>query len=486
MLPVCIALPVSVVAHPDVVIPSGEVARVRYFLPCCFAALLIPGVLGAADVTLTIDPADEPVAAAAELVRAIKDAGESPGADTIHLVAKAVYTLPGKETYGWRGVNALPTIERGNEVIIEGNGAEWNRPDGATPCRFISVKPGGSLTLKNLEISGGLTKGDGLREQDSGGAIRCEGALILQECYFSGNSSGRHGGAIRLLGGWSSLRAERTQFINNTAKLSGGAIDAWNASLAINVCTFRSNSAAGQEGGALALGGDAQVSGTEFILNKSATPGGAIRNMGRLNLTGCTFKSNSSEVGGGALCNRGVSAGATLDDCLFEGNKARSYGGAIDNTNVLIAGTTRFIGNRADQRGGAISSAGNLRLRNCEVESNEAGLYGAGLFNACLAEITDTWFRRNTAGRNGGAILCDLPADFPLVLTMTGGGFEENKAKSNAKGNDVANPGNGIVTVAGERISSGRQPRPIRLPDEKGEEEGGPRNTGEEKDGNLQ
>jgi hypothetical protein len=183
---------------------------------------LAPQLISGADVTLTIDPADEPAAAAAELARAIKDAGESPGADTIRLVAKAVYTLPGKETFDWRGVNALPTIERGNVVIIEGDGAEWNRPDSATPCRFISVQPGGGLTLKNLEISGGLTKGNGLREQDNGGAIRCEGALILQECYVTGNSSARHGGAIRLLGGWSSLRAERTQFINNTAKLSGG------------------------------------------------------------------------------------------------------------------------------------------------------------------------------------------------------------------------------------------------------------------------
>jgi len=135
----------------------------------------------------------------AALVSAIETANESAGTTTLDLAPACIYTLTVPHN-AWYGPNALPPIT--STLVLEGHGAEI-RGLGATPFRLFYVSgglqlPAGSLTLRQLTLSGGRAKGGdssfGGAGAGMGGAIFNQGTLVLDAVTLTGNTA--QGGAI--------------------------------------------------------------------------------------------------------------------------------------------------------------------------------------------------------------------------------------------------------------------------------------------------
>jgi predicted outer membrane repeat protein len=181
-------------------------------------------------------------------------------------------------------------IGEGKTFVIHGNNAVV---DGGSLARFFELQVESSLTLV-----GPLTLANG-DKTSNGGAIRLnEGSqLMMNSVTFSGN---------RVPGGY-----------------QGGAIFATKASVQIENCTFKGNSAG--MGGAISLSEESKavVKFSSFTANSAAGTGGGIAvTNSHATITMASFSSNSAHKKGGALALlEGSSTKST--EVLFEHNSAK-------------------------------------------------------------------------------------------------------------------------------------------------------------------
>ena len=126
------------------------------------------------------------------LIADIQSANAAGGATTITLAANTTFDFA-TGNYSTNGANALPAIT-GNITIV-GNGDTIERT-GAAAFRLFDVASGGSLTLENLTLTGGLAQGTGSAAE--GGAIYSTGTLNLSGVTVKSNvaqgSNGVNGG----------------------------------------------------------------------------------------------------------------------------------------------------------------------------------------------------------------------------------------------------------------------------------------------------
>jgi len=141
----------------------------------------------------------------------------------------------------------------------------------------------------------------------------------------------------------------------------------------------------------------------------------------------CEFTGNSAIEPGGAVnvSNDGFGTKASFVSCFFEQNASTGQaegsgcGGAInyvvfatplaDSVSEIV--NCRFIGNEAENGGGAISSkvhnepfSSTLRLANCLFHDNSAGDGGGAVYNLGMtAEVVNCTLVENAAGTSGGA-----------------------------------------------------------------------------------
>jgi fibronectin-binding autotransporter adhesin len=108
------------------------------------------------------------------------------------------------------------TITVINASLDEGRIRHNTSIDGGGNDRLFDVTTGGSLTLRDLNLTGGLKIGQ------VGGAVRCEGELFVENCAFFDNQ-GSNGGAIGALTG-STVDVRNSTFSNNSATAGGGAV----------------------------------------------------------------------------------------------------------------------------------------------------------------------------------------------------------------------------------------------------------------------
>ncbi len=135
------------------------------------------------------------------LLDAITAADNVQGPTTIVLQSLTNYVLSVVDN-AWYGPDGLPPIT--SQVVIQGNGATIERPSpdttmGTDPAfRLIYVGVGGSLTLTDLTLSGGLAQGGAGGEGYSagggggaglGGAIFNEGTLTLDSVTIDENEA---------------------------------------------------------------------------------------------------------------------------------------------------------------------------------------------------------------------------------------------------------------------------------------------------------
>lgn len=287
----------------------------------------------------------------------------------------------------------------GHDVVFDG-GKRW---------RHFAVTNAASLRLIHLRFNGGQAAGaNGAMSEagaaGQGGSIhQSGGALELRDCLFSDNQAiGGNGGPAD--------PSFPTGLVPGTrgGPAYGGAVYSEDGDLFISNCVFTSNAAIGGNGAASASGytggGGDSYGGAVYMTN------------GRSQLAASTFTNNLAragqmssgralEGGGGAFGGAvaGEAENATATACSFDGNQAigatkvgsdtsretgLGEGGALFHSSGSMVMDGCFWANNAssgglgatrggDQidfgngRGGAISSRGDLEIRNSALVSNQ-------------------------------------------------------------------------------------------------------------------
>ncbi|MFC5819686.1 hypothetical protein [Nonomuraea harbinensis] len=429
---------------------QGPARNVRRAFP---ARLLVAASLAAGVVTLPALPADAATVSVrcsvSDLVRAIRNANNSPGPDTLNLSHRCHYRLVRPDTAN--PATGLPAIT--SDITINGNGAAITRVKTAPAFRILLVAGTGTLTLNRITISGGR-------------ATDCPGAPAPP------NPPGLVcGGGINNQG---TLTVNHSRVIGNTATsgvfAEGGGIDSdgtatlYNTDVSYNTASYTGTDPSAAAGGGIANDGPmtvrhSRVTGnTVHVTRRSRDSfafGAGHAAFAATTIVHSTISGNRASAPGGTA--RGALTSAvdmTVTDTFIRGNTASAWRGTVTGGGVAYTGTmlmtrTHVTGNRAIAEGGnalaggiRIGPGGQLTLRDSAVIGNAVSAphgrsavgggidnsaggtltssqskiiknvatalgpgtaRGGGLFNAIgSASLTDSVVTGNTAGDGGG------------------------------------------------------------------------------------
>ena len=277
---------------------------------------------------------------------------------------------------------------------------------------------------------------------DSGAIDNIGATIIATDTTFSDNNSGGVGGAI-FSAGFATFTG--CEFTGNTATDVGGAIYT-TLGEAVFTDTIFSNNDSGESGGAIGsigspANGDARITATDTIFsnNAAARNGGAVYSFGLATFVGCDFIGNTADNAGGAIVTQGVAS--DFDNCKFIGNIATGAadffqagdGGAIVSAAETTVKSTLFKCNFA-VAGGAILHliGGQLSMDDVEVTANTAivggGIFLGDEFGTITSDFDSSRFYQNAASE-GGAIYFDGPDQSSLI---DGTVFQSNTALAQA------------------------------------------------------
>jgi hypothetical protein len=241
------------------------------------------------DRTLLTNPATP-----GDLVAAIISANSSGTPTTITLAASTTFNFTSADN----GANALPVIT-GNITIV-GNGDTIQRT-GAMAFRFFDVASGGSLTLEDLTLMGGLAQGTGAAAE--GGAVYSLGALALSGVTVKSNKAQGSNGA-------NATNAGATG--GNGASAYGGGLYVAGGTVTLNNDTLSGNIVQGGTGG---TGGKGTPGANGF--SPDGGPGGTGGDglggamyvaAGTVTLSNATLSGNFANGGTGGKGGKGGSA----------------------------------------------------------------------------------------------------------------------------------------------------------------------------------
>lgn len=362
---------------------------------------------------------------------------------------------------------------RGGGILLNGGALTLRevtmRDNAAGAGGHIHATGGATLVLEDCLLVGGTARSAGgaiflddgvslqsarTRYVDNGGARLTGGAIYADDeasiesvdDTFSGNAidtytlPGMSGGAISLASR-GTLRAEGTTFEDNLAYTGGAIWAARGAEITLASVSFEGNRAF-EAGGALFGSDDASVDATDTRFEANLAEegdGGAIHLQTDvlLTLAGGELVANTTGGDGGAIFVR-QGGTVTLSELVFEENSAPDgSGGALAASDVvaLSVADTRFTGNSAYSRGGAVSleemyhTASFVRV---QAEENGSSTVAGGVLRASSysdVEIDDSAFRDNLAS-GGGAVAVYRYSN----LTVSGSEFMENIAQSSNAG----------------------------------------------------
>lgn len=317
-------------------------------------------------------------------------------------------------------------------VVIDGKDAPGLTLAIATPMRFAFVSRTGSLTLRNLTLSGGQAVQGAVAWVDRGrltverATIRNntassvggvvfsnEGIVDFIDSTLSGNHAGSSGGVV-FHAGTAAFYADSTTFTGNTAGSNGGAI-----SNAFGLVQLTNSLVAGNTPGDLS--GTASGSSHHNLIGDPATAGGLVHGVNN-NLLGDGL--------GGALPIAEI-----LDPFLASNGGLTQTHALPPGSPALDAGLTDRI---EDQRGvarpqGPAADIGAFEVENLLVSNaNDAGAgslrnaIGSGQGSSRI--VFDAALDGATIALTGGEIQVwknlDIDAsDLPSGLTLTGSGL---------------------------------------------------------------
>ncbi len=299
---------------------------------------------------------------------------------------------------------------------------------GGNLSRVFEVAAGASVTLRDLDVTGGNGLAgvpDRPHDGRGGGILVDEGAaLTIRSSAVSNNSAAVLGGGIADYG---------------TLTVFGG--------------TVSDNQALGTYGGGIAVFSGAPFSApfsatlsvSDSILsdNTALQNGGAITGVfSTVALNNCMVTGNSAAVyDGGGLNNHGGTL--TVNHCRVADNTAANGvgGGIINYTGTLTVNGGSVVDGNTAHSGGGIDNSGTLTMLDSRLSNNTVPHYdlGGGLFNEgpATATMTDDTLTGNTAGLGGGVLSIG-------ALTMSHCMLSDNTA-TYSSGGAIANYGTLVV-----------------------------------------
>jgi hypothetical protein len=260
--------------------------------------------------------------------------------------------------------NGTGTQSTGGGIYLKSGAAPTLRG-----CRFnynFAISGGGGMfvdgsspTIQNLQISNNRTNSNGGGVSlVNGSSVTIEGGSAYSNAAgFDGPGSG---GAIYVASG-STARIVSMFFNSNTASNGGGAIgESAAAGLSVISSSFSSNSVPTQAASPTYFGGAIWAAGpsTPVLISQSE------------------FTSNTVVSGYGGAISAGNVA-LDVVSCRVYNNVASAFGGGIflnggtaRVTNTIIAGNRGIFGASASGNGNAITSIGQVTIRNCTITGN--------------------------------------------------------------------------------------------------------------------
>ena len=329
---------------------------------------------------------------------------------------------------------------------------------------------GGAIYSKNGILTVYSSSFDTNAAAGNGGAIYTErdssdisgGLVVIEDSIFSGNWAYRDGGAIALINEINGATfITDSDFLENHADVSGGAIYSNASELKADFDTF--------EGNLAAFGG--------AIYTKKSGGG----NPSILRSEGSTYDTNSASQIGGAIYSE--NSNLYLDESDFKGNTASSCGairigghpylegetwepGAELGSELFVPATIEINGGRYTYNeawlthGGAICHLqGELSLQDIVFAHNQAEEYGGVLLLVDKSDLSGLLMASNVALSHGGAIsigypftMVQIPGESELVDPSTLN-FPVSIINSNVNNNWTGGVGAGFYVNVGGRVS---------------------------------
>ncbi|QGN48484.1 hypothetical protein ACN26Y_20665 [Micromonospora sp. WMMD558] len=296
----------------------------------------------------------------------------------------------------------LPVIY--HPVTIEGAGATIERATHAEVFRFFTVRDGGELTLRDVELVNGRSAAEGgavhvvhgasaviervtvvrsrsFSKEGGGGALFNDGNMVVRDSTFIDNhAAGAVGKGGGLLNG-GVLTVHSSTFKDNSAVAYGGGLGNYRGAAEVRTSTFAHNTA-GQGGGLASFSARTRVADSKVVGNSAQTGGGIANSDALIYLRGLEVRDNTATGNGGGISTfQGL---VPLDDSVVAGNTAHGHGGGIHavKSNLLVreSAVTRNHAVEAKSTGGGVSvSMGRLALYRSTVVDNRSRVPAGGI-----------------------------------------------------------------------------------------------------------
>lgn len=382
---------------------------------------------------------------------AIFKANSTPGADTIVLPTRETFVLDHVHNINW-GASGLESIA--SDITIEGNGATIMRSDapGTPDFRIFYVMsedrvsaflgPGAPvttphLTLKNLTLLNGSSKGGGGGPGGGGGAglggaIYNQSLLTLDKVLIA-NSSAK--------GGFGGVRSTALGDGGGFAGPNGGGLHATSESIGNGQTgSFGGGGGKGSTGkggnGQFAAGGGSTNSSNPdnrgiggFAAgngNISAGAGGGGAGLGGaiFNEAGSVLINNSTLYNNSAAGGSGHDAGHGFGGAIFNLNGSLTLTSATISGNAAEAGRGVFLASAVDSSG----TAGTARMSATNTLFSQADITASDLAQSGTVQITGShnMVRNSTAATPAGFSFSD--SDPKLGPLADNGGFSKTLA----------------------------------------------------------
>ncbi len=191
-----------------------------------------------------------------------------------------------------------------------------------------------------------------------------------------------------------------------------------------------------------------------------------------VNISGLTiaYGNSSNGFGGGIFINQGA---LTVEECAFIGNFANDGGGAItdSSTATVTAIDSTFSGNSSSGPGGAINADG-VTVSNSTFSDN-SGQDGSAIAAGGTATVTNSTFSGNSSAASGGGALNisgvgTLTADNNIFSGNSGGAIYDYSGTANANYNvyydNTGNGGSDCASCTSNGNAKDATANPLALP----------------------
>ncbi|MGP1565224.1 MAG: hypothetical protein ACTTHU_07320, partial [Treponema sp.] len=369
-------------------------------------------------------------------------------------------------------------------AVLNANSNHSGPPPADAPAvkhRIFTVRAGGTLTLDNITLQGGMAEGS--EQNKHGGGVYVDGTLIMKGSSTITHCSAAGEGGGLFLYGTCTLQDSSSITHCEARDYGGGVFVDYSGRSILNINggsitmnrTKKVPSSSGHGGGVYVRGNTSnkgkvymtsgEISGNKAGYNGGSTyegDGGGVYTDGIFEMSGGVIKNNTAKNGGGVYTN-GI---FEITGGTFSKNTATSNGGAIYSNsgtvtlnNATIGGTTADANKAADYGGGIYIDEGcSLTLKDgAKVIGNTAGASGGGVYNKGGSfEMTDSEIKSNTAKYGGGVYVKGDNAQF----TMSRGTIFANKAEKDSTDGKTGGDGGGVFidgakfTLEGGNISN--------------------------------